>query len=168
MNLPQDFLSAQGARAFGTRLRRFAETLNGGVLAAYEAAGIEFEPRWFGLTQLLLQHGRVDIGTASAALGQSHVAVVQVANALESRGFVRRVRSKTDRRSRSLEITAKGRALAEKLAPLWWAVAIATEQLLAEAAPDFLAQLDALETALAACPFAARIAESSTKTRSRP
>lgn len=153
----QDFVAAQGARAFGTRLRRLAETLNRGVAAAYADAGVAFEPRWFGLMSLLRERRQIDIGSAAAALGQSHVAVVQVANALQSRGLIRSAASKTDARSRVLAITPKGRALCEKLAPLWDKVAAATEALLAEAAPDFLEELDALDAALSRTPMSDRI-----------
>lgn len=163
MTRTRDFLAAQGARAFATRLRRLYETLNQGVAAAYAEAGVDFEPRWFGLMSLLRVQDEVDIGTAAAALGQSHVAVVQVANALESRGLIRRVESKSDRRSRVLKITAKGRALCERLTPLWDAVAAATENLLDQTAPRFLKELDALDRALAAAPMLDRINH-----RSRP
>lgn len=150
-------LDQQGVRAFGTRLRRLYEALNHGVAAAYDEAGVDFEPRWYGLFTLVRTAGEVDIGSAAAALGQSHVAVVQVANALETRGLIRRVASKTDRRSRALQITPKGRKLAEKLAPLWDKVAAATAALLAEAAPDFVAELDTLDAALTRQPFIDRI-----------
>jgi MarR family transcriptional regulator, organic hydroperoxide resistance regulator len=157
MTRTRDFLAAQGSRAFGTRLRRLYETLNQGVATAYAQAGVDFEPRWFGLMSLVLAQEEVDIGTAAAALGQSHVAVVQVANALESRGLIRRVAPKADRRSRVLRMTAKGKALCEKLAPLWDAVAAATQSLLDEAAPHFLKELDALDWALARTPLSDRI-----------
>jgi len=152
-----DIFEKQGARAFGTRLRRLFEVLNQGVSSAYAAAGVDFEPRWFGLFTLVGEQSEIDIGTAAKVLGQSHVAVVQVANALQSRGLIRRVPSKTDRRSRALQITAKGRALAAKLGPLWDQVAGATEALLAEAAPHFLQELDALDAALVRRAFAERI-----------
>jgi len=146
---PKDFIAAQGARAFGTRLRRLFETLNRGVSEIYADAGVAFEPRWFGLITLLRARERIDIGSAAAALGQSHVAVVQVANVLERRGLVRRVRSKTDGRSRDLQITAKGKALCTELDPLWDRIAAATQSLLKEAAPNFLNELDGLDEALA-------------------
>lgn len=157
MSQTKDFLATQGARAFGTRLRRLSETLNRGVSAAYATAGVEFEPRWFGLMTLLRDAERIEIGAAAEALGQSHVAVVQVANALEKRGLIRRRASPKDGRARLMEITPKGRALCAKLAPLWNKIAAATEALLHDAAPNFLKELDALDAALVRRPFAARI-----------
>lgn len=157
MTVRKDYLVSQGARAFATRLRRLFEALNHGVTEAYAEAGVDFEPRWYGLLTLLRDNDRLEIGEAALALGQSHVAVVQVANALESRGLVRRLASRTDRRSRTLEITAKGRGLCVKLAPLWDAIAAATQGLLKEAAPHFLSELDALDDALARRPLIDRL-----------
>jgi DNA-binding MarR family transcriptional regulator len=152
-----DFLGQQGARAFATRLRRLYEALNQGVAAAYREAGVDFEPRWFGLIALIRAQSDLDIGEAAAALGQSHVAVVQVANLLEARGLIRRTPARSDKRRRALALTAKGKALCEKLDPLWDVVKRATDALLAEAAPDFLRQLDELEKALIAAPLEDRI-----------
>lgn len=167
MTRDRDFLAALGARAFATRLRRLFEALNRGVSAFYAEAGVDFEPRWFGLMRLLKARTRLEIGTAAAVLGQSHVAVVQVANILEARGLIRRTASRTDGRRRTLEITAKGRVLCRRLAPLWESVGRATEALLKEAAPDFLKELDELDRALERRPFGERI-KNSHQRRSRP
>ncbi len=148
MPADDDILAHLGTRAFATRLRRLFETLNRDVAAAYDEAGIAFEPRWFGLVTLVRRSGGIEIGAAAAALGQSHVAVVQVANTLEKRGLLRRIAARQDRRSRALKLTAKGEALCVRLEPLWEAVAQATANLLAEAAPNFLDDLDAIDRAL--------------------
>jgi len=80
---------------------------------------------------------------------------------LQARGLIRRVASKNDRRSRTLEITAKGRALSKKLTPLWNKVADATADLLDEAAPHFVKELDALDLALVRRPMFDRIKQRS-------
>ncbi|GAA0550766.1 hypothetical protein GCM10008941_33400 [Rhizomicrobium palustre] len=123
----------------------------------YDEAGVDFEPRWYGLFTLLRHAEDLDIGSAAAVLGQSHVAVVQVANALEKRGLIRRVTARHDKRSRVLQMTAKGRALCEKLDPLWDAVSAASAALLKEAAPSLLADLEALDAALLKRPMLDRI-----------
>ncbi|MGD0144970.1 MAG: MarR family transcriptional regulator [Rhizomicrobium sp.] len=160
-----DFLTRQGARALSTRLRRLYEALNQGVAAAYREAGIAFEPRWFGLMTLMRSRSSVEIGEAAAVLGQSHVAVVQVANALESRRLIRRTASRADKRRRALAITAKGEALCVRLDPLWDVVQRATDELLHEAAPRFLEQLDALDAALMRMPLDRRIHQLATKSK---
>ena len=128
-----------------------------GAAQTYREAGVDFEPRWFGLLTLLRARETIEIGEAAAELGQSHVAVVQVANQLEERKLIRRTPSKEDGRRRALVITAKGEALCEKLEPIWNDIRSATDALLAEAAPHFLAELDALDQALTQTPHAERI-----------
>jgi DNA-binding MarR family transcriptional regulator len=154
-----DFLARQGTRAFATRLRRLHEQLNQGVLAAYRAAGFDFEPRWFGLITLVRAHANLEVAQAAAALGQSHVAIVQVANALEERGLIRRIPSRSDKRRKPLAITVKGEALCKKLDPFWDVVRRATDRLLEEASPEFLSELGALERALSENSLEARIQE---------
>jgi MarR family transcriptional regulator, organic hydroperoxide resistance regulator len=158
-----DFLARQGARAFGTRLRRLYETLNRGAAAVYREAGVAFEPRWFGLLTLVRARESVEIGEAAAVLGQSHVAVVQVANSLESQNLLRRTTSRADKRRRVLVITPKGEALCARLDPLWDTVQQATDELLREAAPNFLQHLDALDAALTQNPLEQRIRQIATK-----
>jgi MarR family transcriptional regulator, organic hydroperoxide resistance regulator len=160
-----DFLARQGTRAFSTRLRRLSETLNQGVAAAYREADVAFEPRWFGLLTLLRSCETIEIGEAAAALGQSHVAVVQVANVLESQKLIRRTTSRSDKRRRALAIAPKGEALCARLDPLWDQVQQATDNLLREAAPEFLAYLDALDAALAGLPLHQRICDLVTKSK---
>jgi MarR family transcriptional regulator, organic hydroperoxide resistance regulator len=167
MTSETDFLARQGARAFSTRLRRLYEALNQGVADAYREAGIAFEPRWFGLMTLLRSRSNVEIGEAAAVLGQSHVAVVQVANALESQKLLRRTASRTDKRRRALAMTPKGAALCARLDPLWDIVQRATDELLREAAPHFLEHLDALDAALARVPLDERIRQLATKSKRR-
>jgi DNA-binding MarR family transcriptional regulator len=152
-----DFLAAQRTRAFGTRLRRLCEALNQGVSATYREAGVAFEPRWFGLMALLRARSSIEIGEAAAALGQSHVAIVQVANALASRKLVRRTISRADKRRRTIAITPKGEALCVRLDPLWNAVQKATDDLLRETVPQFLQHLDAIDAALVEMPLEERI-----------
>lgn len=149
MEIEDDILVALGTRAFATRLRRLLETLNRDVALYYKEAGVLFEPRWFGLITLVRRSGETEIGVAATHLGQSHVAVVQVANALEKRGLMRRITSRQDRRRSALKLTAKGEGLCVLLEPLWEAVAQATADLLEEAAPHFLQNIDAIDRALA-------------------
>lgn len=158
-----DFLARQGTRAFATRLRRLYEQLSQGVASAYRTAGFDFEPRWFGLMTLVRAHADIEVAQAAAALGQSHVAVVQVANALEERGLIRRTASRTDKRRKALAITARGESLCKRLDPFWDVVRRTTDALLQESSPKFLDELGALERALLEKPLDVRIHQSMPK-----
>lgn len=68
----------------------------------------------FVLLMTLWTMGPQETRRLALALGVSRPAVVSVANTLERRGFVRRVRSVVDRRLVTVELTKSGAKLVEK------------------------------------------------------
>ena len=140
----------------GTRIRRLFERLNGSVSEQYREK-LDFEQRWFALGNLLADHGPMDTAEAAQSLGQSHVAVVQVARAMEQAGLLVRRPDPVDRRRKMLDLSEVGAARMTEVRKLSDCVQSAAEQLLYEAAPGFMTQLDALDDALDECSFADRI-----------
>ncbi|MEM6266691.1 MAG: MarR family transcriptional regulator [Pseudomonadota bacterium] len=151
-----DFLQDLGVSALGTRLRRLFEMLNGPVSDAYRSE-LGFEQRWFALTLLLAERGELGVQQAADALGTSHVAVLQVAKAMETRGLLKRRKSSADKRVVLLALTSTGCDMAKQVTSLSQRVDAAASALLAEAAPRFLAGLTGLEDALRAAPFDQRL-----------
>lgn len=96
----------------------------------------------------LREHGPLTVGELSRRLGVTHAAVSQVRTALEREGLVRGEPDPQDARRQILALTPVGRETAERLAPLWAAVAEAVSDMLAEHAPTLLSDLGALESAL--------------------
>ncbi|MEM1133395.1 MAG: MarR family transcriptional regulator [Pseudomonadota bacterium] len=137
-------------------MRRTFERLNGNVTDLYrrEAA---FEQRWFSLGMLLAEKGAINSADAAAMLGQSHVAMVQVVRAMEKSDLLQRTPHPDDRRSKLLALTPTGRERLQQVSQISDKVQRAAEKLLAEAAPDFMEMLDALDDALDRQDFAARI-----------
>ena len=126
------------------------------VLAVYRAAGERFEPRWYAVFAALRDEGPLTVGELSHRLGISHAAVSQIRSALEAEGLIRGAADPWDGRRQVLSITARGRETAERLAPLWAAIAGAVGEILAEHAPTLPADLDALERAIERRGLAAR------------
>jgi DNA-binding MarR family transcriptional regulator len=153
-----DFLRDSGVQTFGTRLRRLLERLNGNVTDLYRDR-LGFEQRWFALGMLLYKRGPVDVGTAASMLGQSHVAITQVANAMEGAGLVERQPGKEDRRRKVLVLTKSGTATLGRVEAISMRVEAAAQALIDEAAPQFMQMIDALDDALEWRDFASRIAD---------
>ena len=153
-----DFVSDQGVAAFGTRLRRLSERLDREVQDIYRLAGEGFEPRWFAVVAALRQ-GPATVGELAGRIGVTHAAISQVRGALAERGLVRALADPDDQRRQHLELTERGRETALRLEPLWAAIAAATRELLGEAAPDLIADLERLEGALAGRGLKARVLE---------
>ena len=143
----------------GTRIRRLFERLNGSVSEQYREH-LGFEQRWFALGNLLADYGPLDTVQAASALKQSHVAVVQVAKAMELAGLLERMPDRADRRRKMLGLSEAGVTRMSEVRDMSDRVQSAAELLLEEAAPGFMAQLDALDDALDRCEFADRIAAS--------
>jgi DNA-binding MarR family transcriptional regulator len=141
-------LTAQEATAFGSRLRRLLERLDRDVSAVYRAAGQRFEPRWYAVFAALRDEGPLTVGELSQRLGITHPAVSQVRTALEREGLVRVDTDSQDGRRHILSLTARGRATARRLAPLWSNIAAAVSGILARHAPTLLDDLNAIENAL--------------------
>lgn len=155
--MSKDFVSKQGAGAFGTRLRRLSERLDRSVAAAYAEQGVTFEPRWYPVVRLLDNEGAMGVMDIASAIGVSHAAVSQVAGPLVAQGICSQAADASDGRKRMLALTPKGKRTVKKLEPLWCAIQQATEELLQSNAPTFLKQLDRLDAALDETDLSGRI-----------
>lgn len=143
-----DYVRLKGAAAFGTRLRRLSERLDRQVQALYREHDSSFQPRWFALVSALREQETLSVGELATQLGITHVAVSQLRGELIEAGLVRAKTDPLDKRRQLLELSAAGKRTALKLAPLWQAIARATEALCAETAPNLLADLAKIEAAL--------------------
>src|SRR5687767_4431553 len=130
--------------AFGSRLRRLLERIYREVLAVYQAAGVRFEPRWYGVFAALRDDGPLTVGELSRRLGISHAAVSQIRTALEAEALIRGEADPRDGRRQALSLTGRGRDTASQLTPLWSAIAAAVGDMLAKHAPTLPADLDSL------------------------
>jgi len=143
-----DFVIEKGTAAFGTRLRRLSERLDRDVRELYRRHGHDFEPSWFPVFVALAEEGPMSVGGLAGRMGISHAAVSQIRGKLSKAGLVHARADVADHRRQLLQLTARGRALAKRLAPLWAMIARATDEICRERAPRLLQQLEALEAAL--------------------
>lgn len=146
MSRAGDLHGGHGA-AIGGQLRRLSERIDRDVSRLYDHLGIEFEQRWFGPLNRLVQVGPQTVGELAAALRITHVSVSQSARSLEAAGYVRSDPDVRDARRRRLSLTPKGLSLVEELTPLWIEMNRAAEALNAEA-DDVARCLDRLDKAL--------------------
>lgn len=150
MNTPNDHIHSLGYLALASRLKRMSDTLYAACLEFYRANGIEFEPSNFPLLTLVEQRPDISLSDASAALGLTHAAVSQKAAQLQKAGLVRLTAAKTDKRSKTMSLTAKAHQLIGRLQPLWYAIRQTQHEIGAELAYPLLPTLDAFEKAITA------------------
>ncbi len=134
-----------GAQAFASRLRRISERLMSDAGQLYKAVGVDFEPRTFPVIALLARRDRASVTEIAEELAVSHAAASQMVRSLESKGWLRAAVDPQDRRRRWLSLSARGRREITRLEPVWDAIRIATEEILAAVSVDLLRGLGKLE-----------------------
>jgi DNA-binding MarR family transcriptional regulator len=144
-----DHIAALRALGLATRIRRVLELLLRDGKNVYQAAGVDFEVRWFAVFHLVTEASSLSITEIAERLGQRHPTVIQVVEEMTQGGLLRSTRDSVDGRRRRIELTPKGRNMARRLKPIWRAFEDAGRELVTEGGNDFLASLEKIESAIA-------------------
>lgn len=153
-----DYVAEAGKAAIGARLRRLSNWVDTDARKLYADQGVAFEQRWLGILDLLSSHEPLTVGELAAALGISHPSVSESRQSLVKAGLVALETDAKDQRRRALRLTAAGRALVERLQPLWAAFDEVAIEIDGEAG-NVQAALEKLETVLRAKSFYERVKE---------
>ncbi len=105
------------------RLQRAASLSSARVDQAVNAFGLSASQ--LGVLDVLAERGSLHQQELVRALGRSKAQMTSIIDALEKRGAVKRERHATDRRFMTVHLTADGRALLERAAPVRAAAIIA-------------------------------------------
>ena len=143
-----EFIKELGTIALGSRLKNLSDILMRDVAKVYKEHDVDFEPRWFTFFQLLIQKGEISVTQIARDLNQTHPAVVQLINILDSKKLIVARKDKADNRKRLVRLSNRGKQLAADLAPLWEIIQLATNEILNESAPDLLEKIEKVEKAL--------------------
>ncbi len=133
--------------AVGARLRRLSELLERDAGRLYEAAGVTFEQRWFGVLNQLMIGGPMTVSELAKALRITHASVSQSRRSLELAGFIVSKPDVQDKRKRHLQVSRKGRSLWKRLTVVWDALEVVAREL-DEEAQGVIAALDRFDAAL--------------------
>lgn len=144
-----DFIKDLGYLAVASRMKRLTDRFMRGGLEAYKSLGIDFEPRWFSVFYLIFSHETpLSISEIAASLKISHPAVIQTSQMLVRKGLIESFQDIKDRRIRRLDITEKGKELANFLLPIWNDFMAATAELFEKADVDMLSAIERIEAQL--------------------
>jgi GNAT superfamily N-acetyltransferase len=152
-----DYLAYLGLIATGTRLKRLSETYMAEAQRAYQAAGLRFEPKWFALFSLVSERPGLSIGEASSELGLSHVAIGKLAKELAAEGLLEILPGAKDRRRSDLSLSEPGRAMHDRLQPLWALLEEACQQVSDQTSCGILRFLHEQEQALEGRPISEHV-----------
>lgn len=143
----------------GTQLRHLIELLDGAVGDAYEAAGLDYRPRYTPVMRSLMAQEPATIGFIAEAAGITQPAATQTIALMIKDGLVSVEPSPLDARQKMIRLTQQGRDLIPALTTCWQATAIASAAFEADLPFSLSEVLDAAIRALAAKPFGTRIRE---------
>lgn len=156
----EDVVKALGHLSLGTRLKRIGETLQAQTQAVLAAHGFEQPAAHFPLLAALDRLGPSSVGELSQAVGVSQPVITRSLRGLEDDGLVQSATSADDRRVRRVGLSRKGRGLVQRAQrEAWPAIEAAVAQACGDLKGDLLAQLAALEAALAEKPLHLRAQE---------
>ncbi len=154
-----DIVGELGYLTLGSRLKRLGERLQAQTQVLLAAADIGLPASHCPLLAALDRLGPLSVGELAQAVGVSQPGVSRMLENLQSDGFVMSQRLKGDRRLRPIVLTKAGRQLIARSKELAWPrVEAAVADACAGASGPLLAQLSALEEALAAAPLHIRAA----------
>lgn len=156
----EDVVKELGHLSLGTRLKRMGETLQAQTQAVLAAHGFEQPAAYFPLLAALDRLGPLSVGDLSQAVGVSQPVITRSLRGLEDDGLVQSATSAEDRRVRRVGLSRKGRGHVQRAQrEAWPAIEAAVAQACAGLKGDLLAQLAALEVALAERPLHLRAQE---------
>jgi DNA-binding MarR family transcriptional regulator len=126
-----NFYQNLGYLVLGSRLRRLSEAFLSEINRAYQTEGIDFDASWFPVFYLLSKNGSLSIKELSDQTEVSHPAASQLITNLKNKKLVATTTCTDDGRRQLVQLTEKGKQLLEQVLPVWDAVSLAMEQLVA-------------------------------------
>lgn len=161
-----DIVRELGYLTLGSRLKRLGERLQSQTQALLAEAEISVSASHFPLLAALDRLGPLSVGELAQAVGISQPGVSRMLENLQSDGFVTSQRLKGDRRLRPIVLTKAGQQLIARSKQLTWPrIEAAVADACGSSSRPLLAQLSALEEALAAAPLQTRAARTPVRDR---
>lgn len=141
-----DRLKELGHLAGATRFRRISEKLYVDGDKIYKAANLDFKASWFSVFYVLAKSARpLAIMEIANQIDFSRISVKNVLRELEKAQLVQLEINPSDKRSKLVQLSGKGRKLLEKLEPLWLSFTKALKGLFDTGHPDLINILDRID-----------------------
>jgi DNA-binding MarR family transcriptional regulator len=157
--LIEDVVRALGYLTLGSRLKRIGERLQTQAQMMLDEADMNLSAAHFPVLAALERLGPLSVGELAQAVGVSQPGVTRMLNRLATAGLVKAKQLAGDRRLRSIMLTRSGRQLVARAKQMLWPrIEAAVADACAGVSGPLLAQLAAVEAALAAIPLHMRAA----------
>jgi DNA-binding MarR family transcriptional regulator len=122
-----------------TRFRSISEKLYIDGDKIYRDAGIDFKASWFSVYYVLaLAESPQTVMQIAQQINFSHITVKNVLRELESAELIDIIPNPTDRRSKLISLSDKGKYLIRQLKPTWLSFSAALKRVFQSGHPDFM------------------------------
>lgn len=143
-----DYMKSFGSLSLGSRLKRLSDKLVQDVIRLYQSQGIELNPSFFPLFNLLHQQGEMTVTEAAERLAVSHPAISKLARKMQQEGWVSKTADPNDERRQLLGLTLQSEALFEQITPVWHVIEAHLDALIEAQQHPLLDSLAEFETLL--------------------
>lgn len=143
-----DQMQTYGNLSLGSRLRRLSDQMIQDVTEIYQQQGIELNPTFFPLFNLLYQQGALSITQAAEMLHVSHPAISKIAKQMIKEGWIDKTPDPEDIRRQLLTLTAQSEELLLDIKPIWQEIKDYLDQLMLQQPQHLLQALNQFEHAL--------------------
>ena len=149
-----DNIAKLGYLAGATRFRRISEKLYVDGDKIYKDSNINFKASWFSVFYILATNDEPKTVLALAdEIGFSHITIKNVVRELETSGLVNIQEHPTDKRSKHISLSAKGKELLPELEKIWLPFGDTLKHVLDVGHPDFLNMISRIEKELSKTPI---------------
>lgn len=143
-----DQMQTYGNLSLGSRLKRLSDQMIQDVSEIYQQQGIELNPTFFPLFNLLYQQGALSITQAAEMLHVSHPAISKIAKQMIKEGWIDKTADPSDVRRQLLTLTPQSETLLIEIKPIWQEIKAYLDQLMLQQPQHLLQALSQFEQAL--------------------
>lgn len=141
-----NLISELGYLAGATRFRRISDKLQYQGDKIYADHGLNFKASWFSVFYTLFKTNEaMTVLQLADSIGFTHITVKNIVRELEGEGLAKIIINPGDKRSKHIQLTAKGKKIYQQLSTVWENFAQALEQILTAGHPDILQILQRID-----------------------
>ncbi len=143
-----DHMQSYGSLSLGSRLKRLSDQMMQDVTDIYKAQGVNLNPAFFPLFNLLHLHGPLSVTEAAELLNVTHPAISKISRKMQTEGWITKTVDANDERRQLLKLTPQSEELVIIIAPIWHEIKSHLDRLMAAQEHPLLSALNDFEQKL--------------------
>ncbi len=143
-----DQMQSFGSLSLGSRLRRLSDRLVSEVVDIYQAQGVELNPTFFPLFNLLYRQGAMSVTEAAELLGVTHPAISKIAHKMLAEQWLSKTTDPNDERRQLMALSHRSQQLLTRIKPIWQQIQSHLDALMAGQQHPLLVAINEFEASL--------------------